>query len=155
MAERNDRRLFADGLIYSCGEWLTALEWIAHKSLDLPADWTEQAIESDRFEAGIKNYLHAARKSKPVEFGEPSEVVEDGLDWDYQPVIGHEPTTINADVREFFEALTPDAEWRISWTTMKKGDRPVSGPMLSRVTKDDRVVFMVAGCDPLIARAAA
>jgi hypothetical protein len=155
MAERDDRRLFADGIIAICGEWVTGMEWIAHKSLDLPADWMDCAIEVDKYASGIANYLFAALKSEPVEFGETREIIEDGFSWNYTDVIGAPETTVNEDIREFFEALTPGAEWRLSWTSMRaRNARPVDGPLLSRVMPGGEVLFMVAGCNPAVANVA-
>lgn len=150
MTDRDDRRLFADGLLYDVGEWVMSQEWIAHKSLDLPLDWLDSTQSGRHLKARMWEYLAAAEDGQSVAFGEPYEVVGNGT-WTYQDALGHEPFGINADVREFFEARVPDGQWLLATAHMVQGD----GPIYALAHPEDGVRVVVAGYDPRVGEVAA
>lgn len=150
MIAPDDRLLFADGMIYRFGDWICVAEWLAHYSLSLPADWIDCACKPSPgmiTQEGIDSYVEAARTGEPVRFNPPKVVRDNGV-WNYQTVKGRAPLGINADVRRFFEDLTPGSKWVMTITGIRRNGSPVDSAMFARVHPLLGVRVLVAGSDP-------
>lgn len=141
------RRLFAEGLIYKLGDWVFVNEWIAHHGLELPAEWLADAIENTAVtQERIDNYVSVVegRNREAVRFNPPHDVISNG-EWTYQSVKGKAPLCINADVRAFFERITPGSRWFMARTSVVETE---DGIVFARVHPELGVRCVVAGCDP-------
>lgn len=148
----DDRRLFVNGQVYEQGDWYCVLEWMAHKTLALPVEWVEMTFKTAIItDEKVDRYIAAAEAGERVRFN-PPKVVHDHGEWSYQTVKGRAPLQINADVRAFFEDLTPGAEWRMSVTSLRHSGRDVESALFARVHPELGVRVVVAGCDPRVSR---
>jgi len=146
-----DEDLFADGPIWRHGDWIAVPEWLAHTGLALPEDWRRRVqgpYRAKDFTEKLDGYLADAQgpHRQPVRFNPARKRDEDG--WRYQSVKGGAPISINADVREFFEDLTPGSRWwRFQIGMLYRGD-PVDGDAFARISPSLGVRCIVAACDP-------
>jgi hypothetical protein len=145
-----ERRLFADGRLFIVGDWVASMEWIVHKDVDLPAEWMAWTIERAALAPVLERYVECAASGEAVEFSDPFPVSDNG-EWNYQHAVGHEPASVNADARRFFEELTPGCEWVIAEARMRINDNTAEGPLFARIHPELGVRFAIAGCEDGIA----
>lgn len=153
----SDTRLFAERWIRRTGDWIVVAEWFAHHTLALPAEWLKRATDENAGLAERIEVYHAAALAPtraPVRLHPARDVpsVDGTRTFRYQTIKGRAPLCVNADLIEFFEALTPGARWWLAFPDhLLYEGRVVHAPMVARVHPKMGVRFAVAPRDPRLA----